>query len=125
MSIIKHSAFVKVRCCSPRPSISDTNSRFTSTALFYQTPDYLPANTPCKKVLLEVNKSNFKEIKHLKKIVVSLSKKLANKDTVECYLQLSEKNLSPGLFSIDKNHLNIKNLKIRVLDKMETLNNGL
>lgn len=40
----------------------------TSTSSSCQTPEYLPANIPCKKGLLEINRSNLKEFKHLKKL---------------------------------------------------------
>jgi len=70
---------------------------------------YLSANTPRKqKMAIEMIKSGKQEIKNLNKDIVSLSQQLSNYDTEEHFLRLSEKYLSPGLCSIVKSQINLK-----------------
>jgi len=73
-----------------------------------QTPGYLSANSPRKQKLVMEIKSRKQEIKNLKKNLISLSQKLSNYDTVEHFLRLSEKYLSPELFNIVKSQINKK-----------------
>lgn len=89
-----------------------------------QTPGYLSANTPRKQKLVAEVKSGKTEIKNLKKTIVSLTQQLSDIDTVENYLRLSEKYLSPGLFTIVKSQINLKKKKKKkVIDIIMILNN--
>lgn len=88
--------------------ISNESCSSSTTESSNQTPGYLSANTPRKQKLAMEIQSGKKEIKNLKKTVVSLSQQLSNYDTVQNYLRLSEKYLSPGLFTVVKSHINLK-----------------
>lgn len=68
VSFIKDSTSVNVDCCNHHSSSAETRSASTSIYSSCQIPVYLQVNISCKKVLLEVNKSILKEIKHLKKL---------------------------------------------------------
>lgn len=59
-------------------------------------------------------KSAKRQINNLEKTIVSLSQQLSNHDTVDNYLELSKKYLSPSLFQIVKSQINLKNKKRRL-----------
>lgn len=90
------------------PSNEACSSSVITSDSSNQTPGYLSANTTRKQKLAMEIKSGKQEIKNLKKTIVSLSQQLSNYDTVEHFLRLSEKYLSPGLFTIVKSQINLK-----------------
>jgi len=84
-------------------------SSVTTSDSSNQSPGYLSANTPRKQKLAVQIKSGKQEIKNLKKNIVSLSQQYYLIMTqLNIFLRLSEKYLTPGLFTIVKFQINLK-----------------
>jgi hypothetical protein len=60
--------------------------------------------------------SGKQEIKNVKKNIVSLNLQLSNYDTVEHFLRLSEKYLSPGFCTVANSLINLKKKKNKKKD---------
>lgn len=76
-----------------------------------QTPDNLSYSTPRKVVLRTALKEANEKIKSLEKTVATLSKVLAEGDSIDIFLKQCQKYLSPALLVFVKSHLMLR-LKI-------------
>ncbi|XP_050529256.1 THAP domain-containing protein 3-like [Daktulosphaira vitifoliae] len=112
-----------IKCVTSSPSTTEPFNSLSKSALIdqsgyespvsssdsiTQTPLYLLANTPSKLKLKTKLHSERQKIKKMSMTIVDLVDQLSKYDTVENYIRLSKKYLSPALFTVVKSHINLK-----------------